>query len=386
MQDSPVLIGQAAQTDREGNITQIVDNTARTFYDLLRYWIPFAWVAQTSVFFKRSVLEEMKRSDGKYLDEDLYFTMDLDLWFRIAMKYPFVKHLPRVLSYFRIYDQNKTGARPQATQRECCRIFRRYVNGLNPSEQRLSYIIPVNEPSEALKRTVISLTQQTSLDFDIFLVDYAVDRPSSKAVHSFALDLCEAVPQITIRYAKADEPNEYAAFNTGVLKAVAPNVAFLQPGDEVSPNTTQNALQHFARDVVGLVLPNIVGGGGAQQYFGAAGGIRVAEFLQGPFFYPNIFARRLALLELGGLRGYSNPSFACKELVARLIFKGWSIESAADLEIAPIKRDYSPESAQLAAAQQQILSDVVSALKGDFEGNPFSVVRAAVRDPRPLFG
>jgi hypothetical protein len=256
---------------------------------------------------------------------------------------------------------------------------------LNPSEQRLSYIIPVKEPSEALKATVISLTQQTSIDFDIFLVDYASDRQSSKAVHTFALDLCEAVPQLTIRYAKSEAPHELAAFNTGVNKAVAPNVAFLQPGDTVSPQTTHFALQYFARDVTGLVLPKTTGAVGAQQYFGSQGGIQVGEFLTGPFFYPNIFARRLALLELGGFRDFANPALACKELIARLIFKGWSIESSEQLEITPFQRDYSVEIAQLADSQPQTISAVVSALKADFESDPFAKVRAAVRDPRGLF-
>jgi glycosyltransferase involved in cell wall biosynthesis len=385
MRDYPVLIGQAAQTDRDGNVTQIVQNTARTFYDLLRYWIPLAWVAQTSVFFKRSVLEEVKRPDGTYLDEDLFFTMDLDLWFRIAMKYPFVKHLNRVLSYFRIYDQNKTGARPLATQRECCRVFRRYINGMNPSEHRLSYIIPINHPDEALKKTVISLTQQTSLDFDIFLVDFAQDRQTSKGVHNYALDLCEAVPQITIRYAKSSAPNEYAAFNTGIEKAVAPNVALLQPGDTVSPSTTHEALQIFARDVSGLIFPNIRGGLSPERIVTKDGGINVGEIISGPFFYPNIFARRLALCELNSFRDPLNPGLSVKELLIRAVFRGWSVQSAPQCEITPTSRDYSQELASWESNRDSIVRSILTNLKLEYEGDPFAQVRAAVRDPKALF-
>jgi hypothetical protein len=385
MADYPVLIGRAAQTDREGNVTREVHNTGRTFYDLLRYWIPYAWVAQTSVFFKRDLLEQVKRPDGTYLDEDLYFTMDLDLWFRIALRYPFVKHLDRVLSYFRIYDENKTGARPHATQRECCRIFRRYVNGANPSEQRLSYIIPINEPTEALKPTIISLTQQTSIDFDIFMVDYAANRQASKAVHNFVLDFCEAVPQLTIRYAKSDGANEYSAFNTGIRKAVAPNVALLQPGDVVAPQATHEALQLFARDVTGLVIPAIHGGPKLESFFPPQGGVNIVEFLTGPFFYPNIFARRLALLELETFVDPSAPARSIKELFARLIFRVWSVEGAPQIQITPVKRDYSGESAQFESNKDLILQNLLATLKKEFESDPFAMVRAAVRDPRPLF-
>lgn len=385
MADYPVLIGRAAQTDRDGNVTREVHNTARTFYDLLRYWIPYAWVAQTSVFFKRHILEEVKRPDGTYLDEDLYFTMDLDLWFRIALRYPFVKHLDRVLSYFRIYDENKTGARPHATQRECCRIFRRYVNGLNPSEQRLSYIIPINEPTEALKPTIISLTQQTSIDFDIFMVDYAPNRQASKAVHNYVLDFCEAVPQLTIRYAKSDGANEYSAFNSGIRKAVAPNVALLQPGDVVAPQATHEALQLLARDVAGLIIPAIQGGPKLESLFPPQGGVNIVEFLTGPFFYPNIFARRLALLELEAFADPSAPAHAIKELFARLIFRVWSVEGAPQIQITPVKRDYSRESAQFESTKDVVLQGLLAGLKKEFESDPFAMVRAAVRDPRPLF-
>jgi hypothetical protein len=363
----------------------VVDNTARTFYDLLRYWIPMAWLAQTSVFFTRQVLEEVKRPDGTYLDEDLFFTMDLDLWYRIALKYPFVRHIDQVLSYFRIYDENKTGARPHATQRECCRVFRRYVNGLNPSEHRLSYIIPVREPSQGISATVTSLTQQTSLDFDIMIVNYAEGRPAAKAVHSLALDLCEAVPQITIRSVAADEPNEFAAFNTGVRRAVAPNVAFLQPGDVVAPTATHEALQLFARDVTGLVFPNVPGVVPLERLFSPQQGLNLTEFVAGDYFYPTIFARRLALLEFNGLRDVHVPTLSIKELITRIVFRGWSVVAAPQISITPARRDYTLERGQVETFRDQIARAVLAVLKDDFERDPFAAVRAAVRDPRPLF-
>jgi glycosyltransferase involved in cell wall biosynthesis len=385
LKDYPVVIGQAAETDREGNIRQIVKNPARSFYDLMRYWIPYAWIAQTSVFFRRSLLEEMKRPDGSYLDEDLYFTMDLDLWLRMAVKYPFVRHIDRVLSYYRIYDSNKTGAHPNATQRECCRNFRRHVNGLNPTEQRLSYIIPIKEPTELLKPTIISLTQQTFDDFDIILVDYSSDRATSKQVHNFFLSFVDAVPQITIRYAKAESPNEYAAFNTGVHKAAAPNVAFLQPGDTVSPTTTFEAIQLFTRDYVGLALPSIPGVIDHARFFPPNQGVNAGEFISGPFFYPNIFARRIALLELKGFRRTDQPPFSIKEMLTRLLYHGWSVQSAPEFVVSPVARDYAWEVAFMESNRDQIARDIILSLKRDFETEPFAETRANAADPRPLF-
>jgi hypothetical protein len=384
MQEYPVVIGQAAETDRDGNVVRVVKNPARSFYDLMRYWIPFAWVAQTSLFFTRAVLEEMKRPDGTYLDEDLYFTMDLDLWMRVAKKYPFIKHIDRVLSYFRIYDSNKTGANPNATQRECCRNFRRHVNGLNPTEQRLSYIIPVRAPSEQLTTTIASLTQQSFLDFDIFLVDYAPSRGESKEVHQQYLNFVDAVPQITIRYTKSEGLDEYSALSTGVRKAVAPTVAFLQPGDTIGPNTTRDAIQLFARDVTGLVIPNIQGVIDLSRFFPPNQGINAAEFVTGNFFYPNIIARRIALLELDSFRKAHDPVYACKELFTRLLFRGWSVQGAPQIVVQPVSRDYSKEFAEAEARRESIARDVVTVIQRDFEIDPFAETRAQTVDPRPL--
>lgn len=385
LKDYPVVLGQAAETDREGNIRQIVKNPARSFYDLMRYWIPYAWVAQTSVFFRRSLLEEMKRPDGTYLDEDLYFTMDMELWLRMAMRYPFIKHIDRVLSYFRIYETNKTGAYPMATQRECCRSYRRHVNALDPTEHRLSYIIPIKEPTELLKATIISLTQQTMQDFDVILVDYSSDKATSKEVHNFFLSFVEAIPQITIRYAKAENPNEYEAFNTGVRKAAAPNVAFLQPGDTISPATTLEALKLFTTDWNGLALPSIPGAIDHSRFFPPNQGVNAGEFVSGQFFYPNIFARRIALLELDGFRRVDQPAFAVKEMLTRLLYHGWSVQPAPQLVVSPVQRNYATEIAFMENHRDEIVRDIILSLKHDFETEPFAETRANAVDPRPLF-
>ena len=385
LEDYPVVLGKAAQTDKEGNVVTIVENPPRSFYDLARYWIPYAWVAQTSVFFRRSLLEEVRRSDGNYLDQDLFFTMDLDLWFRMALRYPFVRHIDKVLSYFRIYDENKTGARPQATQRECSRVYRRHMNGLNPTERQLSYIMPMREPSEIAKETFKSLTRQTCIDFDIFIIDYAADREMSKFVHEFSLDLSEAIPQITVRYAKAALPNEFSAFTTGVQKAVSPIVGFLQPGDTLDENASHRALHQFALDTVGLMIPNIQGGmAQLNTFFQQSGELNLPGFLTSSYFYPNIYARRLALLELETFRHPNSPAHSLKELLLRLIYKGWSIQGSDTVVVYPTTRNYSMEVSQWQADRDRIILDVLKTLKREFEADPFGLTRAKARDPRPL--
>jgi hypothetical protein len=61
------------------------------------------------------------------------------------------------------------------------------------------------------------------------------------------------------------------------------------------------------------------------------------------------------------------------------------VEGAPQIQITPVKRDYSGESAQFESNKDLILQNLLATLKKEFESDPFAMVRAAVRDPRPLF-
>ena len=217
------------------------------------------------------------------------------------------------------------------------------------------------------------------------MVDYAGESATSKAIHTYALDLCEVVPQITIRYIRAEAPNELVAFNAGVKRSTAPHVALLQPGDTVASTCTQVALDIFARDVVGLLFPKVHGGMPPEAFFPAPDTVNIAEIISGPFYYPTIFARRLALLELGPFRTEVSKAHAIKELYTRLLFRGWSVESAPELSVTAVSRDYSVENTELNNNRARIVELIRDTLKREFQSDPFSPIRASVRNPTPLF-
>lgn len=73
LREAPVVMTPAVETDRVGLIKQEVENTPRLYHDLLRYWIPYAWVAQNGIFFTRDILEKVKYGPENYVDEDLNF-------------------------------------------------------------------------------------------------------------------------------------------------------------------------------------------------------------------------------------------------------------------------------------------------------------------------
>ncbi len=381
----PVVMGAAEQTDRQGKRTEVVPNTERSYYDLWRYWIPYAWLGQPSIFFRKSLLEEVKRPDGRYIDEDLFFTMDYDLWMRMAAKYPFTKRINSVLSHYRIYEENKTGRRPLATQRECSRVFRRYANRSAEHEQKISFIIPTDDISDPLKRTVSSIVEQVALDFDLLFVDYAKERATSKRIHEFVLDLGEGINHIGMRYTRSSTPNLYAAYNSGVEAAAAPIVAFLQAGDLVSKEFSLQVINIFSRDVVGLALPYNGKTDFEQLFYPSPDTINVAACFSMPFFFPNFIARRPALLELGTFRSWSCPVLAGRELILRILFRSWAFSCSKTLAITPIEKSYAQEDEVLSACSLQIIAKLLADMEKEFDNDPFTQVRAAIRDPRPFY-
>lgn len=71
---------------------------------MLRYWRTKFCPPQPSIFFRKSVLDSV----GK-VDESLNFSMDLDLWLRMSLKYEFT-YLNKVLSYYLIHGSSKSGS------------------------------------------------------------------------------------------------------------------------------------------------------------------------------------------------------------------------------------------------------------------------------------
>lgn len=382
LDEYPIVLGRAEETDRAGRPTDIVLNTPRSYYDLWRYWVPYAWLAQPSVFFRKSLLEEVKRRDGTYIDEDLYFTMDFDLWLRMAQRYPFTKHLDKTLSYFRIYDENKTGAHPLATQRECSRVFRRHAKQATDTEQSLSVIIPVDQPSDELKKTIMSLTSQSSLDFEIMLIDYAASKQDSKTVKLFSLDLTEVINHLTVRHVRAEHAHLFSALNTGIKKACAPLVTFLQPGDTVARDFCAITCNEFHRDVTGVIIHDA---GLEKLFYPQSDTLNVAAPLTMTHTFPHWTMRRTAAIEVDLFADFSRYPLSPKKGLLDLIFRNWSISFVRpDLVTAAIK-DYSRENSFLESNSMNITLSLLVGLQTEWNATPFSEIRSKVRDAGILF-
>lgn len=384
LKDYPVVLGAGAQTDRAGNVTEVVPNVPRSVYDLWRYWIPYAWLAQPPIFFTRKLLEEVKLQEGVFVDEGLFLTMDYDLWMRMAAKAPFLNRINKVLAYYRIYDTNKTGSRPLATQRECSRVFRRYSNLGAPHEQDLSFIIPFSERSNDLEATVSSIVEQVCRNCDLLFMDYSENRSIQRQNHDFVLDLSEKHTHIAMRYEKAWSSTVVGALNRGVMQATSPLVAFLQPGDRVPREFSLEAMNLLSHDFLGLVVADMGRPDIAQAFALRDGAIDIRQILAAPHIFPHFVARRLACIELGPFREGQDFCVSVKEFLLRLMFRGWSMRHGHGLMLNAIEHSYPQEDNILFERGKEIAETIFRNLQSELDGDPFSSVRSAVRPYKEL--
>jgi hypothetical protein len=325
------------------------------------------------------MLESVKLRDGVYVDEEFFLTMDYELWMRMAAKAPFVNRIDKVLAYYRIYDVNKTGSRPLATQRECSRVFRRHATLGTFHEQNLSFIIPFAGRSDGLDATVRSILEQACFNFDLLFVDYSEERMQQKVNHDYVLDLGEQHNHVTMRYEKAWASSLVGALNRGVQVATAPLVAFMQPGDRIPGGFSLVAMNLFSRDFLGLVVPDIGRADISHAFSLRDGVVDIRSILAAPHMFPNFVVRRLACMELGPFRMDKEPTIAIKEFLLRLFFRGWSLLQGHGLTLAPVHSSYPQEDTLLYERGAEVVQSLLNNLKQELDADPFSPVRSVVR-------
>lgn len=78
------------------------------------------YVQQPSTFFRKTVFDQVG-----YFDESYHYTMDYELWLRIAKKFTFYS-LDKELASFRLYPQSKTGSEGLRFVKEMIRVKVKY--------------------------------------------------------------------------------------------------------------------------------------------------------------------------------------------------------------------------------------------------------------------
>ncbi len=101
--DPHVLYGNTRMVDEDGKSLWIKQSKPHVDLEfLVRWWRCPIQPHQPSMFFSRQVLDDC----GKF-SEDLHYSIDLEYWLRVVLRYPFV-HLNRICSNARIRANSKS--------------------------------------------------------------------------------------------------------------------------------------------------------------------------------------------------------------------------------------------------------------------------------------
>lgn len=117
-QNIALVYGEGDIIDENGNKVKRFDATQE--FDLWKLIHVWDYIMQPTTFFRKEAVEEVG-----YLDEDLNWCMDWDLWIRLSIKYD-VKYLPRTLANSREYSDTKTSMGGTKRFRELVRLMRKY--------------------------------------------------------------------------------------------------------------------------------------------------------------------------------------------------------------------------------------------------------------------
>ena len=109
----------------EGNIIDEHGKKVKRFeatqsFDLWTLVNVWDYIMQPTTFFKKEALASIG-----YLDESLHWTMDWDLWIRLAKKFE-VGYINKILANSREYEETKTSTGSWKRFAEICKVLRRY--------------------------------------------------------------------------------------------------------------------------------------------------------------------------------------------------------------------------------------------------------------------
>jgi glycosyltransferase involved in cell wall biosynthesis len=379
----PVVMGKCQMTDRDGRPTELVVNAEHSWFDIIKYWIYDSIPTQPSIFFSRSLLEQVRLANGSYLDADLHFVMDFDLWLRMAQIYPFDRRVDQVLSYYRMYESNKTGGDWDMIFKEASRVFARHAtSGL---ERRVCFLVPLVADETAIDRTFDDLARQTMRDFEVLLVGSLSRAAGRVRAASFASRHLE----LSVRYVQAGDGTAASLLNTALKDARAAIACPLAAGMQLAPDLCLRIANHFAGDSVGAVTASAGGRVGVMsaESVNRAPQAMVNELLGYGRHRPPLAVRLLALAELGGLRTERTQTHGLAELYLRLLYKGWRVIVEPEDQLPQQEPGWRTEGAA-DSVDGQLAARLIVDLEAEYEAEPFARIRElhahCVRFPPPL--
>jgi glycosyltransferase involved in cell wall biosynthesis len=376
LKNSSVLLGGGNIVDRVGNITGYVPNIERNWFDILKNWIYHSSFLQPAVFFTKEVIDAVKLQDGNYLDEDLHYVMDYELWLRIAQKYPFSKRVNQPLACFRVYEESKTGTAKFSTDHEIRRVYQKYSSIVTKQEYSTSFILPINQFDRSVFETIDSLNSQSYSDFEVILAPFStsinIKDSLEKLRGNFPRIMIRSIPICAGNFIRATE--QAVKYSTGLV------CMLLTQGSVVSNDFNLNLTQYFSSLSLGAIIPSAgqcdklkpfcIESENGVSMFNAQALLTEATM---PF---NIAFRKTALLELQNYFDTDDSLLFIRSELFNLLYKGWGINISNILEVKNLSDKLQITTEDLKGLLPKSIAKMLCDNYDQKQNDPFHVVRA----------
>lgn len=135
--DEIAVVGDQIIIDEKSNVLKTIKSKPYSFDYLLNH---AKGITQNSTFFKRSIFEQTG-----YLNENVHYAMDRDLFIRIAKVKP-IPYLEESLGEFRIQKDSKTSQGSYYFAKDLVKLRKKYGGYLLSPGNRDSYYLIITEP------------------------------------------------------------------------------------------------------------------------------------------------------------------------------------------------------------------------------------------------
>lgn len=336
IKEHPIVMGACELIDGAGKTMYVVENVERDWFDMLKYWIPYSIPAQPSIFMRRDLLQSVRREDGSLIDESFYYTMDYELWMRIASRCPFTKRIPRVISYYRMTENNKTShdieGMPYA-EPEMSKVFLRSEVKRLPSTTGVSVCILGSNFSETLN----SLADQTTHDFEVVVpvADSQEFRSVRKELNAWSQRMREDQRYFSATALLVESHSEFLAKAASLMNGRV--VLIIGAGTTLESDAIQSLSNTFRNDCIGVAFPGQTWADEQGLLSSSEHQLRRVQGFLSESNAPLAFAfRRLALLEVGGIQNGFALTGALKATAAVIGLSGWRVSLDSDLKLSDV--------------------------------------------------
>lgn len=311
-------------------------------------------------FFRKELLDLVKRDDGTYVDEALHYAMDLDLWLRMARLTPFSRRRNEKFSMYPIYEGSKTGGDWDRIFEEMSSIYKKYQLDSFRTDAEISIVLTVNEEHRKLLPQLLKEYEKCLLPNIQVVVISEESIPLSGEGIEFK-ENWKVLKGQSVKYCVQELLHQLRS----------PIVLFMNPERLLSSEELILILRAFENDSIGMLadfdleLPTSKGRFDPVSLFSAN------------YAHPCFVMRRVALAEIAKHIQFSSLSLLGKEVALLLAHRGWGIAHMLVGDSPNVLSAESRHQKLVLDSKEYVNAVILKTLNRIQREDPFHAVRAA---------